>query len=228
MYYNVNDFKNYFEEKFEPWHFTSDDVDDLVCDIEKNFPDLDFTFEMGATKCVIIPIEADFVIKIPFDGENRRIDEYHEWDEFYQFTGGGADGWDYCDQECAYYEDVVKGSGFEKFFLPNNVLSFNWPVYIQQKAEIVNETRRETSKKSKEMVKEIRKTIWCRFPNTWLELCLEKFDYDVNKFKNFICFLDDNFSDLHSSNIGYLDDQPVIIDYAGYCEQEDTWNGSSI
>ena len=37
MYYNVEDFKDYFENNFEPWHFTSDDVDDLVCDIEKNF-----------------------------------------------------------------------------------------------------------------------------------------------------------------------------------------------
>ena len=228
MYYNVNDFKDYFENKFEPWHFTSNDVDDLVCDIEKNFPDFEFTFEMGATKCVIIPIKEDFVIKIPFDGENREIDEYHDWEEFYQFTGGGAEGWDYCDQECAYYEDIIKGSGFEKFFLPNSVLGFNWPVYTQQKAEVCNEAYRETSKKSKEMVKEIKKTMRRCFPNTWLELCLENLNYDVNKFKDFICFLDDNFSDLHSNNIGYLDNQAVIIDYAGYYEQEDMWDGSSV
>lgn len=216
MDYNVNNFKEFFNKKFISCHFTSSDVDDLVCEIEKNFPNFSFTFEEGATKCVIIPKEADYVIKIPFDGEYR--DNEEEEEEFYMFTGGGQEGWDYCDQECAFYEDIIKGSGFEKFFLSNNVLSFDWPIYTQQKAEVYVDSYRKTSNKSKQMVKEMKKSIWTNLPNIWLELCLENFNFDVNKLKNFICFLDDNFSDLHRSNIGYVGNQAVVIDYAGYCE----------
>ncbi len=219
MDYNVNNFKEFFNKKFVSCHFTSSDVDDLVCEIEKNFPKFNFTFEEGATKCVIIPKETDYVIKIPFDGEYRNNEEEEE--EFYMFTGGGQEGWDYCDQECAFYEDIIKDSGFEKFFLSNNVLSFDWPMYTQQKAEVYVDSYRKTSNKSKQMVKEMKRSIWTNLPNIWLELCLENFNFDVNKLKNFICFLDDNFSDLHRSNIGYVGNQAVVIDYAGYCEQED-------
>jgi len=216
MDYNVSNFKEFFNKKFISCHFTSNDIDDLVYEIEKNFPNFSFTFEEGATKCVIIPKEADYVIKIPFDGEYRENEELEE--EFYMFSGGGQEGWDYCDQECAYYEDIIKGSGFEKFFLPNSVLSFDWPMYTQQKAEVYIDSYRKTSNKSKKMVKEMKKSIWTNLPNIWLELCLENFNFDINKLKNFICFLDDNFSDLHRSNIGYVGNQAVVIDYAGYCE----------
>ena len=224
MDYSIETFKRFFNEKFVPEHFTSNDVDDLIYEIEQVFPKFDFTFETGATKCVIIPAKYDYVIKIPFDGEykDRYIKnddgEEEEEEEFIMFTGGGQEGWDYCDQECVYYEDIIKGSGYEKFFLSNKVLSFDWPIYTQSKAEIYVDAHRDTSKKSKELVKEMRKSIWTHLPNPWLELCLENFNYDVDKLKNFICFLDDNFSDLHKSNIGYLDNQAVIIDYAGYCE----------
>ena len=127
MYYNVDEIKKSLSF-FNPECFTDDDASFFVEEFSLRYKK-DFTWEAGATKCVIIPKEDDFVIKVPFNG---RIG----WEgEFIDFENGGGEGWDYCDLEQAYFEEDVKGTGFEKFFLvPEYICSINgWPVYIQPK-----------------------------------------------------------------------------------------------
>ena len=54
------------------------------------------------------------------------------------------------------------------------------------------------------------------FPDKWMAIGLENFNFDVKELDYFLGFLRDNFDDLHSGNIGYFNDQIVVIDYAGY------------
>ena len=41
--------------------------------MNKNYPDFNYVIDSGATKCVIIPKNEDYVLKIPFTG-------YEDWD----------------------------------------------------------------------------------------------------------------------------------------------------
>lgn len=90
----------------------------------------------GATKVVIIPEQAPFVIKIPFIG-----DESWDYGETQYFTGGceyyeDEDRYDYCAEEAYIYEEA-RQLGCSRFFVP--IVFFDTingiPVYIQTKVE---------------------------------------------------------------------------------------------
>ena len=54
-------------------------------------------------------------------------------------------------------------------------------------------------------------------PARWLCDALEY--YGLKKVEKLLTFIyDEDIDDLHSSNLGYKDGRPVIIDYAGYYE----------
>ena len=55
-------------------------------------------------------------------------------------------------------------------------------------------------------------------PDTWLATCLENLNNNIEKLDEFIHFIKSNFSDLHSGNLGYLGNQAVILDYAGFAD----------
>lgn len=213
MTYNVNEIQNLLDF-FNPEHFISDDVDQFIDEIGMQDYVPEFTWEAGATKCVIIPCDYDYVLKIPFDGQ---IDEFEEYPEFkYFYNGGGEEGWDYCELEVAFYEGIIKEKGFQQFFLPiEQVYGTNWPIYVQQKAAVFDYNVIRSSADSLERVKtEVKKPV--SVPDEWLAVCLENLDGDIDRLNEFVDFLRENFHDLHCGNIGYLGNQAVIIDYAGY------------
>lgn len=217
MNYNVNDIKNWFSF-FNPMYFTDEDVDNFVEDLSnvKGFPEFDW--EIGATKCCIIPYNTDYVIKIPFNGEMH----WNCYENIYNFqffyNGGGEDGWDYCALEDEYFVEKIEGSGYEKFFLTAECVEVNnWPIYIQQKVDIYNDVNVYPSNESIVKVRtesKIRGDV--SLPDIWMAIGLENFDGNIEALDDFLAFISDNFTDLHSGNIGFLNDQIVIIDYAGY------------
>lgn len=219
MYYNINDINEYMSNFNNINHFTDEDVDTFVSIIECQTNAPDFDFATGATKCVIIPNDKDYVIKIPFDGEMNWNGDGEK--EFYAYRNGGRGGWNYLDLEVAYYDETVWGSGFEDFFLaPESVNTnvTNWPVYVQKKAICYLEAEAPyCSKDSIETVQTKSKmNLRINLPTDWLATCLENLGGDVEKLDEFITFLKDFFTDLHNGNIGYLDGHAVIFDYAGY------------
>ena len=57
-------------------------------------------------------------------------------------------------------------------------------------------------------------------PYEWLGSCLDKMNGDETKLEEFVRVVKEVFeiSDIHIKNVGYCNNFPVIIDYAGYNE----------
>lgn len=201
---------------------TENDFEDKVL---SNLPDdLKYHYEYGATKLVIMLPDCDFVIKIPFSGSYQefyqdKTDDYEE--EYVEFENADFETceWDYCKTEVNRY-NLAKNVGIEKYFAKTERIGMvnNYPIYIQQKAEIFAEVKDLNSyseeKKSSTREKCYREDLWC-FNECWLSDLL---DYCGDRiFSLFMSFLKDNeFDDLHSSNIGYIDGVPVLVDYSGF------------
>ena len=228
MNYNIEDIKNFvrtFELDSEGF-FTENEVYPFINSIDRSIVP-NFCWETGATKLVIIPIDTDYVIKIPF---NANVD-------YFEFTGTlySKDNKDnYCEEEIEIY-NLAKTHHYQDFFLPiEHVYSTeldNYPIYIQEKAISFIDTNEADRENSYDMIKQIEiKNIRSapRFnqeagliyslPVDWLASCLTILN-DINKLINFLMFLIDyDITDLHRMNIGYIDNMPIIIDYGGFNE----------
>ena len=183
----------------------------------------------GASKVVLIPTDTDtdFVVKIPFSHDAEYLCD-HEDDEDFDPNNAlfkGADepnGWDYCRAEIIYYEHAVE-EGLEFAFLKTELIGYSddfHPIYIQKKAEML-ETREESYKKDW--------TEWQAASNFCTSnhlKCLSGYwvadfldCYGEEAYKKLHDFLSDfHIWDMHSGNLGYYNDKPVIVDYGGYYE----------
>ena len=184
--------------------------------------DFDYDVEYGATKLVLMPSNENFVIKIPFtgyyteefDGKEGKFKEI-----YYTFNGADNGSWDYCKCECERYL-TAKQENLEKYFAKTTYLdSINdHPIYIQEKAVIyVNSSKKEISLKEEETTrKKCSKQGTCCFNVHWLNDLL-KYCGD-KEFEDFLFFIKINGfnDDLHSTNIGYIGNKPVLVDYSGF------------
>ena len=133
-------------------------------------------------------------------------------------------GHDYCALEMCYYLKATE-EGLSDYFAEEELLGYIGctPVYIQQRAipfysqyETIDADERysdrsvTTRRKCKEM------DCYC-FDETWIA---DFFDtYGEDEFKRLSCFLDRfEIGDLRRANIGYVDNRPILFDYAGYNE----------
>lgn len=110
------------------------------CDYE-NCP-TDVVVRAGASKVVLIPIEEQFVIKIPYYGDYGYDDDYDcvcpytgAYNSVLEEKGYSMESNNYCELEADLYTEAVK-YGCAQFFVP--VLFFDTigdiPIYIQYKA----------------------------------------------------------------------------------------------
>lgn len=179
----------------------------------------------GATKLVLIPREYEFVIKIPFFGE--------DWDatleKYIKFSGANEpEGWNYCEVENILYSKA-EAEEVEEYFLETRCIGYvkGYPIYAQELASTLDELRKdfafrnreatEAAKKDKAKIRSFcrRNNTYC-FNVTWIKDFIEFYGEEAwIKLHNFI--YDYNVCDLHSANIGYNTmGAPVIMDYAGY------------
>ena len=157
--------------------------------------------ERGATKLVIISSEADnWVFKIPFNDYKSN----------------------YCQLEADIYEMAVK-ENIGEFFAPCYFLE-NYDdvrIYVMERAEMAYGRlysdlyeRLSSEGRSDEEAEEILEEVEdCNEYVEWL------FPYYTNyeKFDALINFLESaHVNDLHSGNIGYINDRVVLIDYSGF------------
>ena len=213
MNYNINDILPYVENYEFDEYFTSREEDFLISSIDCD--ELSFDWEDGASKLVIIPEDKDYVIKIPFNaGYDTFLCEYYDY------------SYNYCEEECNLYEKISfeENPLFTQFFRPlTKVKEFeDWDVYIQPKCQIYNNLEEEDrsksySKDSMMKVKSKKLRHYTNLPEDWLAAVTEVLK-DVQLVREFILFLEeyDITQDLHSGNIGYYNNKPVILDYAGF------------
>ena len=102
--------------------------EDIIAPYEYNEVDDGCSFDVrnGATKIVLVPNDWNYVIKIPYIGDET-------YDDFIAFHEG-----DYCAQEAYYYSDA-EICGCAQFFVPMvHLITVNGvPVYIQSKISAI-------------------------------------------------------------------------------------------
>lgn len=199
-----------------------DDMDLFLSSIDRRkVPSFDF--ESGASKLVIIPDDRDYVIKIPFNGGYQ-----WDWDNdryfFEPFNGADddGDGNDYCAAEMKLYDRAVE-EGYAEFFVAVEYAGDinGYPIYTQKRVKdfckyISDEEQKSYSSATSRT--SLNSTHIGRLPYYWAAACLTVFEEDLQKFNAFIDFLrrTDIIKDLHTGNLGFLNNKPVIVDYGGW------------
>lgn len=201
--------KNKWSTKYDL--LTESTVEDIIKP-EQNFSDYDYRY--GATKFVLIAPKEDFVIKIPFCGE------YYD-EEFSEFCGGWDGNWDYCKTEEELYK-IAAEKGIEQCFARTFSIGEvgGYTIYAQEKARIwsevhsTNDYEKEKTESIKEKCNENHKYYYC-FHACWLSDFLDYYGNTV--FEKFMDFVEAySIEDLHSSNLGYINGRPVVVDYSGF------------
>lgn len=173
------------------------DTDDTILSYENSIVRVSY----GATKLVLMNEYSNWVFKIPF--KNRKIN--------------------YCQIEAEIYEDARR-ENLDKFFAPCYFLE-NYDgarIYVMQRAEVSYDklysdlferlsSEGRTEKEASDIVDEADS--YSEFVN-WL---FPYYSEEPAEFDKFIDFLNcASINDLHSGNIGYINDRVVLIDYSGY------------
>lgn len=213
------------------------ELEDNYCEIAESIQEIldrrgiEAEVVFGCTKLVIIPKYSNCVIKIPFNGSlswNWNGDDYifspfHYANEDLQLED--AEDWDYCENEVAKYENAVK-AGFGDFFLDTRLYcyksgSMRYPIYTQKKATAAGAFSH-TGRYSDDTLAYVKdsckqdKFRWLGEYTDWICAAIER--YGIQKVSSFVEYLHKNEldTDLHAANIGWDNDKPVIIDWAGF------------
>ena len=212
--------------------------EDVIIDNMKGVP---YHIASGVSKCVFMFKDfPNLVVKIPFTGSGTKNEDEYEYDnekpyeDFYcaSFGCGGHKlkrKWDYCEAEATVYKDAV-ASGVSDFFAETVCIGEidNHPIYVQEIATIYYdvyfdyecEYSGEDQKKNRSSIMEKSNNslseddCWI-VGQTWLAAFIE--EYGTIAAINLITFLkDEGVDDLHSENLGFIDDKQVIVDYASF------------
>lgn len=193
-------------------YFSNEEINE----IEK---ELNCNIKNGLSKLVLVFNDLDFVIKIPFIGDegsfvNSQQSLLNENDKDYNFYD-----WDYCGTEYLIYQ-IAKIFEIEKMFLETKPLDIinGLPVYIQEKAIVGKSQMIQPSEKSKQKYSELLNKGEIPYYDV-IQSFIEYYgDLIIDKFTKFLERV--NIRDLHSGNIGVsrIDQRPVMFDYSGYYE----------
>lgn len=185
-------------------------VKDMLIDKGYTFPE--YQVCDGASKICIVPKHADFVIK---------------WSTS---CLSGEEGYDEAYDEVLIYEKAIR-EGLEMFFPKTEILctigGINFVVQEKIDFSALNTPRNKDSKylyKTRTVSPAIIDKIDTCFQSirrgrsidtTWASMAIVI--YGKRKCKALCKFVIENgINDLHLSNIGYLKDKPVILDFSGY------------
>ena len=212
-----------------------------IADELKTIQECAITVDHGVSKMVLLIPHESFVIKIPFTGYLEEDDyscAYNEWEdaeeadkgkepqlEDYYYTFEYANtpcitlstAWDYCALEVAIYEDAIK-EGVAQYFAKEQQVGQidHMPIYAQDRARMLDDDKWDADISEKTTTKCAQLDLRC-FNPMWIADFFEIYGEDeFVKLSNFL--KKHRIHDLHSGNLGYIDDMPVIIDYSCYRE----------
>lgn len=200
------------------------DFEDMCCDeaITRQFDVC-----CGASKIGLVSREGDFVCKFNYSVE---VDNgYHDWyesdEEIEQTHIDGCIDFEeynnYCDDEL-YYSEMFENAGFgdliAKVKLGNVIPETHIQMYIQEKARIYHDwgSLEKASEDSQSKAKDIINDIYVdELEEEWLADLIEYCGED--RARDFLNYIDElGINDLHSGNVGYINDAAVLIDFSGY------------
>ena len=224
-----------FEKTEFPEFLGEDNVEDFIKN-KTHFPEsFKFTWNMGASKLVILPFGEDFVIKIPFNGtycddeidyETGEVLSEGGWECFtsYEYDSDMDFDGNYCGRE-ADISDIATAEDLEECFAITECVGRCGDYLIYKQARATTILDDVLDEKSDSLSFEERKSIRDKCNNMgvygfnicWLKDFLEFFGEEILKqLDRFINTY--GINDLHTSNVGYIGNRPVLIDYSGYFE----------
>lgn len=185
-------------------------VKDLLAD--KGYSEPEYRIQEGVTKLCIVPKHADFVIK---------------WSIAYY---DASDDWDEALEEVSIYNKAVE-AGLGMFFPKTEVFcSINGITFvIQEKVDFSalsipyikeNKYKYQTKTVSPIIIEKMDNCFYQmkrgrELNPLWASMAIVL--YGKRKCKALCKFIVENsINDLHYSNIGYLKDKPIILDFSGY------------
>ncbi len=229
MNYNLTDFTK-LENVYIGDYFTEYDIQRVLDVVEEDLGFSKVSTDFGASKYVLLPKEADYVIKIPFTGTDSESGCYSycsgfddEYDTYTEFQGALGNGWNYCEAELLIYNEAKK-MGIGEFFA-ETVLGGHCgdhPYYFQEKVDVYNKLDKGEEDWDKEEVDKSKES--CKqngyyvFNPYWISDCYHW--YGEEKFCKFMDYLEaeELNRDLHGGNVGYskIDGRPILLDFSGF------------
>ena len=187
--------------------------------------DDNFILASGVSKVAIIPKEKNYVIKIPYYGKYRKSNGIKCFDPYFSSISKSSD---YCKSEEIIY-NKAKANGLDTFFAEIEQIGKikSIPIYVQRKAVIFEDVHYPEDDEEENLNEHeisIFKTITTKYsdlvedeylPISWMKdfIC----SYGELAFDKLYSFLsDNNIQDLHSENIGYICEKPVLVDFSGF------------
>ncbi len=136
--------------------------------------------------------------------------------------------WNYCDHE-EYISDLAIEEGLADFFAKEECIGYinNYPIYKQEKVEVYASSNFRNKPSSKDTYSLLDDIItsgptyldvpFCDLDEDreWLAQALEY--HGEEQFMKFLDFIErTDINDLHSGNMGYIGNRPVLLDYSGF------------
>ena len=197
------------------------------CNFMKKLQALDdnFILASGVSKVAIIPKEKNYVIKIPYYGKYRKSNGIKCFDPYFSSISKSSD---YCKSEEIIY-NKAKANGLDTFFAEIEQIGKikSIPIYVQRKAVIFEDVyypEDDEEENLNEHEISIFKTITTKYsdlvedeylPISWMKDFICSYgELAFDKLYNFLS--DNNIQDLHSENIGYICERPVLVDFSGF------------
>ena len=187
--------------------------------------DDNFILASGVSKVAIIPKEKNYVIKIPYYGKYRKSNGIKCFDPYFSSISKSSD---YCKSEEIIY-NKAKANGLDTFFAEIEQIGTikSIPIYVQRKAVIFEDVyypEDDEEENLNEHEISIFKTITTKYsdlvedeylPLSWMKDFICSYgELAFDKLYNFLS--DNNIQDLHSENIGYICERPVLVDFSGF------------
>ena len=187
--------------------------------------DDNFILASGVSKVAIIPKEKNYVIKIPYYGKYRKSNGIKCFDPYFSSISKSSD---YCKSEEIIY-NKAKANGLDTFFAEIEQIGKkkSIPIYVQRKAVIFEDVyypEDDEEENLNEHEISIFKTITTKYsdlvedeylPISWMKDFICSYgELAFDKLYNFLS--DNNIQDLHSENIGYICERPVLVDFSGF------------
>ena len=230
---------------FEDEDLNDDQCDyiwNIICD-KTSFNKDNAFYGSGASKFVIIPIEADYVVKIPFVTNAHYEDSGYYDAENHTWVDQGLDylDYEYCNEEYKRYKLAKEFYSGAELFLAKTERIFTGKTINGYVQERVNDFyswcsendidsygfEDEDYEKVENSYKSYSNTIvevldnFHNIPAVWFDQ-LFKYAIENDKMKEveqfFDFLMDEDINDLCARNIGFIGDKPVLMDYAGWYE----------
>lgn len=181
--------------------------------------DFEYDWHEGASKLVIVPHNENYVIKIPYNGA------YYSCSGFEEFLSANSAEdffWDYCFTETLIWR-LAKAENVHKAFAKERMIGIinNHPIYIQQRVEVYANSDKYNSNnenKKEKTEKYCREKDFRIFSLSWQTDAFEY--YGSKQFDKIMSFIENyDLRDFHNSNLGYIGQRPVFLDYSDFNEQ---------